>query len=120
MQQIADWLGKLGMSEYAQLFAENRIDFSVLPDLTDQDLEKLGVVLGDRRKMLRAIANFDDKSPGVAPEPVSSAQSTTAATDTAKAVGERRYLTVMFCDLVGSTSISAQLDAEEWRDLVGG
>src|SRR6266550_6318958 len=120
MHQIADWLEKLGMSEYARLFAENRIDFSVLPDLTDQDLEKLGVVLGDRRKMLRAIANLDDKSPGVAPEPVlSSAQSTTAATAAAKAVGERRYLTVMFCDLVGSTSISAQLDAEEWRDLVG-
>src|SRR5438445_3882160 len=120
MHQIADWLEKLGMSEYARLFAENRIDFSVLPDLTDQDLEKLGVVLGDRRKMLRAIANLDDKSPGVAPEPVlSSAQSTTAPTAAAKAVGERRYLTVMFCDLVGSTSISAQLDAEEWRDLVG-
>jgi class 3 adenylate cyclase/predicted ATPase len=119
MQQIADWLGKLGMSEYAQLFAENRIDFSILPDLTDQDLEKLGVVLGDRRKMLRAIANLDDKSPGFAPEPVlSSARSATAATDAAKAVGERRYLTVMFCDLVGSTSLSAQLDAEEWRDLV--
>jgi hypothetical protein len=50
MQQIADWLEKLGMSEYAQRFAESRIDFSVLPDLTDQDLEKLGVVLGDRRK----------------------------------------------------------------------
>ena len=59
MQQIADWLEKLGMSEYAKCFAENRIDFSVLPDLTDQDLEKLGVVLGDRRKMLRAIANLD-------------------------------------------------------------
>jgi SAM domain (Sterile alpha motif) len=57
MQQIADWLESLGMSEYVQRFAENRIDFSVLPDLTDQDLEKLGVVLGDRRKMLRAIAN---------------------------------------------------------------
>jgi hypothetical protein len=57
MQQIADWLAKLGMSEYAQRFAENRIDISVLPDLTDHDLEKLGVVLGDRRKMLRAIAN---------------------------------------------------------------
>src|SRR6201984_241502 len=120
MQQIADWLEKLGMSEYSQRFAENRIDFLVLPDLTDQDLEKLGVVLGDRRKMLRAIANLDDKSPRVCPELVSSsAQSTTAATDTAKAVGERRYLTVLFCDLVGSTSISAQLDAEEWRDLVG-
>jgi len=55
MQQIADWLKTLGMSEYAQRFAENRIDFSVLPDLTDQDLEKLGILLGDRRKMLRAI-----------------------------------------------------------------
>ena len=54
MQQIADWLEKLGMSEYAQRFAENRIDFSVLPDLTDQDLKDLGVVLGDRRKILRA------------------------------------------------------------------
>ena len=57
--QIADWLAKLGMSEYAQRFVENRIDFSVLPDLTDQDLEKLGVVLGDRRKMLRAIVNLE-------------------------------------------------------------
>ena len=59
MQQIADWLERLGMSEYAECFAENRIDFSVLPDLTDQDLEKLGVVLGDRRKMLRAISNLE-------------------------------------------------------------
>ena len=56
MQEIADWLDKLGMSEYTQRFVENRIDFSVLPDLTDQDLEKMGVVLGDRRKILRAIA----------------------------------------------------------------
>ena len=66
MQRIADWLEKLGMSEYAQRFAENRIDLSVLPDLTDQDLEKLGVVLGDRRKMLRAIANLDNAQPAVA------------------------------------------------------
>ena len=50
MQNVADWLENLGMSEYAQGFAENRIDFSVLPDLTDQDLKDLGVVLGDRRK----------------------------------------------------------------------
>ena len=58
MQQIADWLKTLGMSEYAERFAENRIDFSVLRDLTDQDLKDLGVVLGDRRKMLRAIAEW--------------------------------------------------------------
>ena len=60
MQQVADWLEKLGMSEYAERFAENRIDFSVLRDLTDQDLKDLGVVLGDRRKLLRAIAEMDD------------------------------------------------------------
>ena len=59
VQQIADWLKSLGMSEYAQRFAENRIDFSVLRDLTDQDLKDLGVVLGDRRKMLRAIGELD-------------------------------------------------------------
>ena len=60
MQQIADWLKSLGMSEYAERFAENAIDFSVLPDLTDQDLEKLGVLLGHRRKLLRAIADLKD------------------------------------------------------------
>ena len=134
MQQIADWLEKLGMSEYAQRFAENRIDFSVLRELTDQDLKELGVVLGDRRKMLRAIADIDgiEKSAPAAPAtataapcrtPVASEPIPTAdyrrSPPRLKSAGERRYVTVMFCDLVGSTSISAQLDAEEWRDLVG-
>ena len=60
MQQIADWLEKLGLSEYAQRFAENDIDFTILCDLTDQDLEKIGIAsLGDRRKLLRAIANLE-------------------------------------------------------------
>ena len=63
MQQIADWLEKLGLSEYAPRFAENRIDFSVLRDLTDQDLKDLGVVLGDRRKLLRAIGELDTAAP---------------------------------------------------------
>ena len=124
MQQIADWLEKLGMSEYARCFAENDIDFAILGDLTDQDLEKIGVAsLGHRRKFLRAIAELvgapqaalvpqTPPIPIVAPAP----PPTSAATE---AAGERRYLTVLFCDLVGSTSISAGLDAEEWRDLVG-
>ena len=112
MQQIADWLEKLGMSEYAQRFAENRIDFSVLRDLTDQDLKDLGVVLGDRRKMLRAIANLE--APKTAPV-ATAPRAGPSPLDTA----ERRQVTVMFSDLVGSTRISAQLDAEEWRDLVG-
>ena len=119
MQQIADWLEKLGMSEYAKSFAENRIDFSVLPDLTDQDLEKLGVLLGDRRKMLRAIANLDN-TPAAPPRAAASAPSLTVPLlPEAAGSGERRYLTVMFCDLLDSTGISARLDAEEWRDLVG-
>ena len=117
MQEIADWLRKLGMFEYAERFAENRIDFSVLRDLTDQDLKDLGVVLGDRRKMLRAIAELNDTTAAVATAPAQASASTAAPA--AEPMGERRYLTVMFCDLVGSTSISAGLDAEEWRDLVG-
>src|SRR6516162_1283201 len=114
MQHVADWLEKLGMSEYAQRFAENRIDFSVLPDLTDQDLEKLGVVLGDRRKMLRAIANLG-KTADAAPSAHSPPAPPIAApivTPPAEAAGERRHVTVMFCDLVDSTGIAARLDAE--------
>ena len=60
MQQIAEWLERLGMSEYAQRFAENGIDFAVLPDLTDQDLKDIGVLLGHRRKLLRAIAELNE------------------------------------------------------------
>ena len=63
MQDIADWLDKLGMAEYARRFAENGIDVSVLRYLTDQDLEKIGVLLGHRRKMLAAIAKLDDSAP---------------------------------------------------------
>ena len=125
MQQIAEWLEKLGMSEYAQRFAENRIDFSVLPDLTDQDLKDLGIVLGDRRKMLRAIAALGSAptvtavsaAPGISTVLPPSVSAPVSSVET---VGERRYLTVMFCDLVGSTSIAGKLDAEDWRDLVGG
>jgi SAM domain (Sterile alpha motif) len=65
MEQIADWLKKLGMFEYTDRFIENRIDLSVLEELTDQDLKDLGVVLGDRRKMLRAIRDLGNASAAV-------------------------------------------------------
>ena len=122
MQAIADWLEKLGMSEYAQRFAENRIDFSVLRDLTDQDLKDLGVVLGDRRKILRAIADLNDVSETGTSRLRPASTSSVAEMPqppVAEASGERRHVTVMFCDLVDSTGIAAKLDAEEWRDLVG-
>ena len=110
MQPIADWLAKLGMSEYAERFEANRIDVSVLPDLTDQDLEKLGVLLGDRRKILRAIRELT-------PPVRSSAQGPSPA-EAARDEAERRQLTVMFCDLVGSTALSAKLDPEDLRGIV--
>jgi class 3 adenylate cyclase/tetratricopeptide (TPR) repeat protein len=113
MHQIAEWLEKLGMSEYAQRFAENRIDFSVLPDLTDQDLEKLGVVLGDRRKMLRAIANLEVQSADVV-SVAAAAPPKPSPLDTA----ERRQVTVMFSDLVGSTALSARMDPEDLRVVI--
>ena len=115
MQQIADWLEKLGMSEYAQRFAENRIDFSVLPDLTDQDLEKLGVVLGDRRKkMLRAIAKLETHKNADIVTVATAAPAGPSLLDTA----ERRQVTVMFSDLVGSTALSARMDPED-RSYLG-
>ena len=112
MQQIADWLRKLGMSEYAQLFADNSIDdVSILRDLTDQDLKDVGVPLGHRRKMLRAIAELSGAAPA-APQPT--AQPELKPQD----VAERRQLTVMFCDLVGSTALSARMDPEDLRDVI--
>jgi len=94
-----------------------KIDDTVLPNLTAEDLKDLGVsIVGHHRKLLDAIAALRaDTEPKTAPiAPTSAAQPTFAA----RAAGERRYLTVMFCDLVGSTGIAARLDAEEWRDLV--
>jgi class 3 adenylate cyclase/predicted ATPase len=121
---IEGWLATLGLGEYAPRFAENDIDFTILSELTDQDLEKIGVAsLGHRRKILRAIAELNGAPaatpPSVAPAPAPPPRPAATPTVAAEAAGERRYLTVMFCDLVDSTGISARLDAEEWRDLVG-
>jgi class 3 adenylate cyclase/tetratricopeptide (TPR) repeat protein len=107
MRDIAEWLVSIGLGEYSQRFADDAIDLSVLRDLTEQDLKDLGVLLGHRRKILRAIAELNDAALAVtqkATEPVSRDEA------------ERRHLTVMFCDLVGSTALSARLDPEDmWR-----
>ena len=121
MQNVADWLENLGMSEYAQRFAANRIDFSVLPDLTDQDLKDLGVVLGDRRKMLRAIAKRDATPEAVTLMPKAASAPSVAAEQPVPVADEssgRHHVTVMLCDLVDSTHLAAKLDPEEWRERV--
>jgi class 3 adenylate cyclase/predicted ATPase len=114
MQQIADWLQKLGLGQYAQRFAENDINFPVLPHLTDQDLKELGVAsLGHRRQLLLAIAELNGIQKGAVQRP-SSTDVPIAPHDTA----ERRQVTVMFSDLVGSTALSARMDPEDLREVI--
>jgi class 3 adenylate cyclase/predicted ATPase len=117
MQQIAGWLEKLGLGQYAPRFAENDINFAILSDLTDQDLKELGVSsLGHRRQLMRAIAELNSVEKG-APKlaPATAAPVTPQPHDGA----ERRQLTVIFVDLVGSTALSARLDPEDMREIVG-
>ena len=121
MQQVAEWLEKLDLGQYAQCFAENDISFVILPDLTDQDLEKIGVAsLGHRRLLLREIANLDKtaaaspSSPSVTAPPVA----TPPVEPRPEITGERRHVTVMFCDLVGSTALSARMDPEDLREVI--
>ena len=111
MQQIADWLQKLGLGQYAQRFAENEIDVSVLRHLTDQDLKDIGVPLGPRRKILAAIT-AETGTTNATPEPAANIEP--KAQDTA----ERRHVTVMFSDLVGSTALSARMDPEDLREVI--
>jgi class 3 adenylate cyclase/predicted ATPase len=108
MQQIADWLEKLGLGQYAQRFAENDIDFALLTKLTDADLKELGITsLGHRKRLLEAIAERTTPAPSLS-------QTEPKAQDTA----ERRQVTVMFSDLVGSTALSARMDPEDLREVI--
>ena len=110
---VAAWLQSLGLERYEPLFRDNEIDWEVLPNLTSEDLKEIGVVaIGHRRKLLDAIAALGTEVP---------AATATAAPREAPAPGdaERRQLTVMFCDLIGSTALSARLDPEDLREIIG-
>ena len=108
MQDIANWLKAVCLGEYAQRFADNAIDLSVIRDLTEQDLRDLGVLLLHRRKILRAIAEL----------PAAPAPTETATEPALRDAPERRHLTVMICDLVGSTALSSRLDPEDMRAVI--
>lgn len=108
---VADWLKGLDLGQYAQAFADNDIDLALAATLTDADLKEIGVAsLGHRRKLLAAAAALTAKPPTSQPRPLPPPPGQDA---------ERRTITVMFCDLVGSTSLAATLDPEDWRTLVG-
>ena len=107
---VGSWLRSLGLEQYEALFRENDIDAEVLSDLTDADLEKLGVTFGHRKRLLKAIAALA----GPAAAPRAAATPIPPVADAA----ERRQLTVMFSDLVGSTALSARLDPEDMREVI--
>jgi predicted ATPase/class 3 adenylate cyclase len=111
MSSIGEWLASLGLAEYSQRFADNAIDLSVVRDLTEEDLRELGLPIGHRRKLQRAIAELNGAAPAIAQEPAKPLPRDDAA--------ERRHLTVMICDLVGSTALSARLDPEDLRRVIG-
>jgi class 3 adenylate cyclase/predicted ATPase len=114
---VAQWLNAIDLGQYAALFHEHKIDAGVLPDLVEADLEKIGVPLGHRKRLMRAIAALPaGGTPPSAAKPASAHPSPSSPRSGAEA--ERRPITVMFCDLVGSTSLTARLDAEDWRNLV--
>ncbi|UCD68069.1 MAG: hypothetical protein JSW48_15000, partial [Betaproteobacteria bacterium] len=105
MQSISEWLHSLGLGQYAQAFVDNDIDLALIARLSEQDLKELGVSsMGHRKKLLEAIA-----APGASEAPVQS-------TDTA--TGERRQLTVLFCDMVGFTELASRLDPEDLQRIV--
>jgi len=108
-KDIAHWLHDLGLEKYGDVFHANDIDLRALPHLTDTDLRELGVSLGHRRIMLAAVSALS-----AAPLPPSGAARGLAAVDH----GERRLVSVLFCDMVGSTELSRRLDAEDMRQLL--
>jgi class 3 adenylate cyclase len=103
MTDVAAWLKELGLERYEPAFRESEITIAVLPELTEADLKELGLPLGPRKLLLRAIASLTTRS---------AAEPTPASTTTSREA-ERRQLTLLFCDLVGSTELSAQLDLED-------
>ena len=111
---VGDWLRKLGFERYEAAFRENNVTGEVLPKLTAEDLKDLGVVLvGDRRLLLDAIGSLRSEA---GPR---SANLRDIDERTAAAATERRQLTVMFCDLVGSTALGSRLDPEDLREIIG-
>jgi class 3 adenylate cyclase len=114
---VGGWLRGLGLGQYEAAFRDNAIDMDVLADLTDGDLQKLRLPLGDRKRLLKAIAGLVGPPSAATKSEPAHAQAP-RSTDANSASAERRPITVMFCDLVGSTALASRLDAEDWRSLV--
>ena len=106
MRQIAEWLDAMGLAKYQTVFADNEIDWSLFSKLTEADLKELGLPLGARKKFLEAVANLGTPTVGASADKPREA--------------ERRQVTVMFSDLVGSTALSARMDPEDLGEVIAG
>lgn len=115
-ETLSDWLAAIGLAQYADLLERNAVDREVLPELREQDLTDLGIPLGHRKRLLKAIRDSDNVGATNAPEPPG--EVARSPEETSNTSGERRQLTVLFCDLVGSTALSERLDPEELRALL--
>jgi class 3 adenylate cyclase/tetratricopeptide (TPR) repeat protein len=119
MQTIEDWLSQLGLGKYTEAFVQNDVDLRALPHVTEADLQELGVSLGHRKIVLAAINGLEqpslDGTPPVSFPPEESEPQTTEAPQ--EPTADRRLLSVLFCDLVGSTALSARLDPEDMHEL---
>ena len=119
MTPFGTWLADIGLGRHDYAFVSNGIDFDVIHSLSDADLRELGLTLGDRKRLLQAIARLDEqRSADIVTPVVAAATAPGIREDAASHGGERRQLTVMFCDLVGSTALSEKLDPEELRGLL--
>jgi class 3 adenylate cyclase len=122
---VGEWLKGIGLGQYEATFRAHDIDVDVLPDVTEADLEKIGLPLGARKRLMKAIANLrppeSQPPPGplwTAPGPSRPPAAPSPPPRPFRPDAERRPITVMFCDLVGSTALASRLDAEDWRSLV--
>src|SRR5215510_6781977 len=115
---VVVWLRSLGLGKYEAVFRDNEIDETVLPNLTAEDLKELGVTaLGHRRKLLDAIVTLRNDASGKAPS-VDAATASSGPSASPEDRAERRQVTVMFSDLVGSTALSARMDPEDLREVI--
>ncbi len=113
MTNLAAWLEQLGLAKYAPIFSENEVELADLSELTEDDLKEIGLPLGPRRRILKAVRARDagDRVP-------KESTGDDAADAHTRVEAERRQLTVMFCDLVGSTELSGRLDPEDLREVM--
>ena len=115
MMSVGDWLRTVGLQQYESIFTEHAIDTDVLLELTESDLEKLGVLLGDRKRFLKAVKTLRDSSPSIVDTGQTHSPNPPTFSNQAE---ERRHLTIMICDLVDSTALTARLDPEDMRAVM--